>query len=149
MYKRNDQFIAALPQALIPEVAKFHSDRKRIENALAAIDIAVELAFAEAYYNDKKGYNTDGFYDMVAGQLEALKKAAHDAAVQIEIKRQARQIAAQMAIAGGCTNAGGLNILHYFNRNTLQCRIPNARMHCTAAFPMHECAALPRYPQNL
>ena len=98
-YKRNDQLIAALPEALIPEVAQLRAERDRIDNALAAIDSAVELAFAENYYADNKGYNSDTFYDMVETQLEALKKAERDNTVQAEIQRQAQQIAQQQLAA--------------------------------------------------
>ena len=106
-YKRNDQLIAALPQALIPEVDQLHAERERIDNALAAIDSAVELSFAENYYSDNKGYNSDPFYDMVEGQLEALTKAAHDAAVQNEIQRQAQLMAQQQVAAQQAASSSG------------------------------------------
>ena len=106
-YKRNDQLIAALPQALIPEVAHLHAERERIDNALAAIDSAVELAFAEAYYTDNKGYNSDGFYDLVQTQLQNLKDQQTNNEMRAEIQRQAQLMAQQQVAAQQAASSSG------------------------------------------
>ena len=89
---RNDQLIKLLPAYLVPQVAALQQQQENIENALKAIDTAIEYAFTESFYG-ASGYDSDPFYDMVSDRIKELAEeevASERTRLQAQFDEQVR-----------------------------------------------------------
>ena len=96
---RSDRVAEGVVEKLVPELVQMQLQKEQIEAAMKAIQEGFELGFAQFYTTDK-GWEVDGFYNMIEEAKNTVTNALNQQAVQNQINQavaQAQNQAAQVA----------------------------------------------------
>ena len=96
---RSDRVAEGVVEKLVPELVQMQQQKQQIEAAMKAIQEGFELGFAQSYTTDK-GWEVDGFYNMIEEAKNTVTNALNQQAVQNQINQavaQAQNQAAQAA----------------------------------------------------
>ena len=74
--KRSTVLMKAITPELIPEYKQLERQKEAIENSLAVIQEAMDLAMTQTYWKDACGIDTNSFYEAVSERRAALELEA-------------------------------------------------------------------------